>query len=105
MEINGVAMELLPRWVKVRFERIVITVGLCIAIESAVMLMVRPQKVLEVIDGEPRLWPNAAALKRVSDQRAGKAKRTAAPMFWTDGQMKFQAINPPPVPTRIPSAK
>ena len=49
------------------------------------MRMVRPEEVLEVIDGEPRLWPNAAALKGVSDERAGKARRVAAPVFWTVG--------------------
>ena len=35
--------------------------------------------------GEPRLWPNAAALKGVSDERAGKVRKAAAPVFWTVG--------------------
>ena len=57
----------------------------CVPIESAVLRMVRPEEVLEVIDGEPRLWPNAAALKGVSDDRAGKVRKAAAPVFWTVG--------------------
>ena len=61
------------------------SVSFCAPIESAVLRMVRPEEVLEVIDGEPRLWPNAAALKGVSDERAGKVRRAAAPVFWTVG--------------------
>ena len=40
---------------------------------------------LEVIDGEAQLWPNAAALKDVSNERDGKARKAAAPVFWTVG--------------------
>ena len=76
-------MEVLPQWVKVRIKRMVTPVSFCAPIESAVMRMVRPEEVLEVIDGEPRLWPNAAALKGVSDARAGKVRRTTTPLFWT----------------------
>ena len=32
-----------------------------------------------------RLWPNAASLKGVSDERERKAKRKPAPVFWTVG--------------------
>ena len=52
----------------------VTTVSFCAPIESAVMRMVRPHEVLGIIDGEPRLWPNAAALKGVSDERAGRVR-------------------------------
>ena len=38
-----------------------------------------------MIDGEPRLWPNAAGLKAVSDEREGKVKRHPEPVFWTVG--------------------
>lgn len=55
----------------------------CAPIESAMLRMVRPEEVLEVIDGEPRLWPNAAALKGVSDERPGKVGRAVAQVFWT----------------------
>ena len=57
----------------------------CAPIKSAVLRMVRPEEVLEVIDGEPRLWPNGAVLKGVSDERAGKVRRAAAQVFWTVG--------------------
>ena len=40
---------------------------------------------LEVLEGESRLWPNAAALKGVSDEREGKVSKAAAPVFWTVG--------------------
>ena len=46
---------------------------------------VSPEEVLEVLEGEPRLWPNAASLKEVSDEREGKVKRELEPVFWTVG--------------------
>ena len=49
------------------------------------MRLVRPNEVLDVIDGEARLWPNAAALKGVSNERDGKVWKAAAPVFWTVG--------------------
>ena len=85
LEIDGVVVEVLPQWVWVRIKRIVTPVSFCAPIESAVMRMVRPEEVLEVIDGEARLWPNAAALKGVTDERAGKVRKAAAPLFWTVG--------------------
>ena len=50
------------------------TISFCAPIESAVMRMVRSHEILGVVDDEPQLWPNAAALKRVSDERAGDQK-------------------------------
>ena len=85
LEIDGVVVEVLPQWMRVRIKRMVRSVSFCAPIESAVLRMVRPEEVLEVIDGEPRLWPNAAALKGVSDERAGKVRKAAAPVFWTVG--------------------
>ena len=85
LEIDGVVVEVLPQWVRVRIKRMVRSVSFCAPIESAVLRMVRPEEVLGVIDGEPRLWPNAAALKGVSDERARKVRRAAAPVFWTVG--------------------
>jgi len=61
LEIDGVVVEVLPQWVRVRIKRMVTPVSFCAPIESAVMRMVRPNEVLGVIDDEPRLWPNAAA--------------------------------------------
>ena len=85
LEIDGVVVEVLPQWVRVRIKRMVTPVSFCAPIESAVMRMVRPEEVLGVIDGEPRMWSNAAALKGVSNERAGKVRREAAPVFWTVG--------------------
>ena len=68
-----------------KIERMVTKASYYAPIESALIRMVRPHEVLEVIDGNPRLWPNAAALKGVSDERAGKVRRAAAPVFWSVG--------------------
>ena len=77
LEIDGVVSEVLPQWVKITIRRMVRTVSFCAPVEGAVMRLVRPHEVLEVIDGEARLWPNAAALKGVSNERDGKARKAA----------------------------
>ena len=38
-----------------------------------------------MIKGEARLWPNAAGLKGVCDEREGKKQNHSAPVFWTVG--------------------
>ena len=85
LEIDGVVSEVLPHWVRVRIKRMVRSVSFCAPVEGAVMRFVRPDEVLEVIDGEAQLWPNAAALKSVSNKRDGKTRKPAAPVFWTVG--------------------
>ena len=40
---------------------------------------------LEKYQEEARMWPNAAALKGVSDEREGRAKAKAVTVFWTVG--------------------
>jgi len=57
----------------------------CAPIEGAVMRLVRPNEVLEVVDDKARLWPNAAAIKGVSNEHDGKARKAAASVFWTVG--------------------
>ena len=59
--------------------------SICGPQEGAVSRWVRRHEVLEVIKGEARLWPNAARLKEVSDEREGKVKRKPEPVFWTVG--------------------
>ena len=49
------------------------------------MRLVRPNEVLEVVDDKARLWPNAAAIKGVSNEHDGKARKAAASVFWTVG--------------------
>ena len=56
--------------------------------------MVRREKVLDVLEGEARLWPNAAALKGVSDEREGKVSKAAAPVFWTVGVDEIPSRHP-----------
>ena len=85
LEIDGVVFEVLPHWVKVRIKRMVQTVSFCAPVEGAVLRLVRPDEVLGLIDGEAQLWPNVAALKTVSNERDGKARKVAAPVFWTVG--------------------
>ena len=38
----------------------------------------------EVLEGEAQMWPNAAALRGVRDEREG-GRPKAAPVFWTVG--------------------
>ncbi len=85
LEIDGVVMKVLPQWVDVRIKRMLKTVSFAAPMEGAIRRMVRREEVLEVLDGEARLWPNAAALKGVSDEREGKVSKAAAPVFWTVG--------------------
>ena len=85
LEIDGVVMKVLPQWVDVRIKRMLKTVSFAAPMEGAIRRMVRREEVLEVLDEEARLWPNAAALKGVSDEREGKVSKAAAPVFWTVG--------------------
>ena len=85
LEIDGVVSEVLPQGAKVTIRRMVRPVSFCAPIEGAVMRCVRPHEVLEIISGEARLWPDAAALKTVSNERDGKTRKAAAPVFWTVG--------------------
>ena len=61
--------------------------------EGAVARWVRPEEVLEVLEGEPQMWPNAARLKEVSDEREGKAKAKPDPVFWTVGVEEIPEID------------
>jgi hypothetical protein len=51
---------------------------------------VRVEEVLGVIEGEAMLWPDAARLKGVSDEREG-IKAAVAPVFWTVGVEEMPA--------------
>ena len=85
LEINGVVVQAAPQMVNVRIRRLMTSSSICGPTEGAVSRWVRRHEVLEVIQGEPHLWPNAAGLKSVSDQREGKVKRQQEPVFWTVG--------------------
>ena len=71
--------------VNVRIRRLITSSSICGPTEGSVSRWVRREEVLGVIEGEARLWPNAAALKGVSNEREGKLKRTPEPVFWTVG--------------------
>ena len=85
LEIDGEVMDVFPQWVDVRIKRMLKTVSFTAPMEGAIRRMVRRKEVLEVLDGEARLWPNAAALKGVSDEREGNKQKHSAPVFWTVG--------------------
>ena len=53
--------------------------------EMAVTRLVRPKQVLDVLSHSPSIWPNAAGLKAISDEREGKVKRQPEPVLWTVG--------------------
>ena len=85
LEIDGVVVQATPQMVNVRIKRLMTSSNICGPTEVAVSRWVRRHEVLEVIQGEPHLWPNAAGLKSVSDEREGKVKRQPEPVFWTVG--------------------
>ena len=85
LEIDGVVGRVEPHMVNVRIRRLMCSSSICGPTESSVSRWVRRHEVLEVIEGEPHLWPNAKGLKSISDEREGKVKRQSAPVFWTVG--------------------
>ena len=85
LEIDGVVGRVEPHMVNVTIRRLTHHSRITGPTEGAVSRWVRRHEVLEVIKGEARLWPNAARLKEVSDEREGKVKRKPEPVFWTVG--------------------
>ena len=60
LEIDGVVVQAAPHMVNVRIRRLMTSSSICGPTEGAVSSWVRRHEVLEVIQGEPHLWPNAA---------------------------------------------
>ena len=85
LEIDGVVMEVKQQGLIVMIRRMMPRPAPFAWAEGTVSRWVRADEVLGVLDGEARLWPNAAALKGVSDEREGKVSKAAAPVFWTVG--------------------
>ena len=83
LEIDGVVVGVMPHMVNVRIRRMMHRPAPFAPEAGSVSRWVRRHEVLEVIEGEPHLWPNAKGLKAVSDKRDGKLKRQPAPVFWT----------------------
>ena len=85
LEIDGVVGRVENHMVNVVIRRMMRRPAPFAPQEGAVSRWVRCHEVLEVIEGEPHLWPSAAGLKSVSDERNGKVKRQPAQVFWTVG--------------------
>ena len=89
LEIDGVVGRVEPHMVNVVIRRLMGTVSISGPTEGCVSRWVRRHEVLEVIKGEPHLWPNAKRLKAVSDARDGKIRKTEVPIMWTVGVDKI----------------
>jgi len=85
LEIDGVVRDVRPHMVNVVIKKMRPRPAPWAWVEDAVSRWVKRDEVLEVIEGEARLWPNAAALKGVSDEREGKGERQSETVFWTVG--------------------
>ena len=83
--IDGVVGRVELHMVNVIIRRLMGSSSICGPTEGSVSRWLRRHEVLEVIEGEPHLWPNSKGLKAVSDKREGKVKRQPAPVFWTVG--------------------
>ena len=81
LEIDGVVGRVEPHMVNVRIRRLIASRSICGPTEGSVSRWVKRHEVLEVIEGEAYLWPDAAGLKAVSDEREGKVKRQPEPML------------------------
>ena len=91
LEIDGLVSEVLPQGVKVVIRRMIPAGRLCRAADGAVLRRVRRDEVLEVIEGEERLWLNATALHGVNDERRGKVRKEVLPVMWTVGAEEIPA--------------
>ena len=85
LEIDGVVWDVKPHMVNVVIKRMRPRPAPFALQEGAVSRWVSRDEVLEVIEGKARLWPNAAELKGVSDERDGKVKHQPEPVLWTVG--------------------
>ena len=91
LEIDGVIQEVMHDSVRVVIKRMIPRPTPFAWMEGHVSRWVRSEEVLEVIEGKAMLWPDAARLKVVSDEREG-IKRAQAPVFWTVGVEEMPAL-------------
>ena len=91
LEIDGVIQEVMNDRARVVIKRMIPRPAPFAWMEGHVSRWVRSEEVLEVIEGEAMLWPDAARLKDVSDEREG-IKRAQAPVFWTIGIEEIPAL-------------
>ena len=90
LEIDGVIQEVMNDRVRVVIKRMMPRPAPFAWIEGHSSRWVRAEEVLGVIEGEAMLWPDAARLKGVSDEREG-VKTAPAPVFWTVGVEEMPA--------------
>ena len=92
LEIDGRVIAANERTVNVMIRRMLPCRYPLKDMEGTVMRWVKRNEVLEVIDGEARLWPDAASLRSVSDEREGRVRKTSQPVFWTVGMEEIPAV-------------
>ena len=85
IEIDAEVIEVGRVYIKVKILRMMRLTRFTAPQEMAVTRLVRPEQVLDVLSHSPSIWPNAAGLKAVSDEREGKVKRQSEPVLWTVG--------------------
>ncbi len=85
LEIDGVVQEVTNGRVRVVIRRMIPRPAPFAWEEGFVSRWVRAEEVLGVIEGAAFLWPDAARLKSISDEREGKTKKELSPVFWTVG--------------------
>ena len=90
LEIDGVIQEVLNDGARVVIKRMIPRPAPFAWEQGYTSRLVREEEVLGVIEGEAMLWPDAARLKGVSDEREG-VKAAAAPVFWTVGVEEMPA--------------
>ena len=90
LEIDGVIQEVLNDRARVVIKRMIPRPAPFAWMEGYSSRWVRSDEVLEVIEGEAMLWPDAARLRAVSDEREG-IKRSSA-VFWTVGVEEMPAL-------------
>ena len=84
LEIDGVVQDVSDGRVRVVIKRMMPRPAPFAWVEGCVSRWVKDEEVLGVIEGDAMLWPDAARLKGVSDEREG-IKTAPAPVFWTVG--------------------
>ena len=90
LEIDGVIQEVVNDMARVVIKRMIPRPAPFAWEEGYTSRWVRSEEVLGVVEGDPMLWPDAARLKGVSDEREG-IKAAVAPVFWTVGVEEMPA--------------
>ena len=81
LEIDGVIQEVMNEKARIVIKRMMPRPAPFAWEEGYVSRWVRDEEVLGVIKGEAMLWPDAAKLKSVNDERGG-IKTAPAPVSW-----------------------